>query len=172
MTIYSLTAKPPVDFKTQVPLWPGQARAGQAKAELLFWSQREVLHKLNGQPVQFTLSQRLDRLGEGTPPFACCGAQITHIAKLVCHILLLLPTTSFVLFKEELSTCVARVRQAASAGRIECDIPPKLSIINKSSYMPNLGILSYSYGPEEALDGPTIWPPPWKRGGLTSSLAM
>ena len=29
-------AKPPVDFKIKVPLWPGQARAGQAKVELYF----------------------------------------------------------------------------------------------------------------------------------------
>ena len=29
-------AKPPVDFKSKVPLWPGQARAGQAKTELYF----------------------------------------------------------------------------------------------------------------------------------------
>ena len=34
-------AKPPVDCKTKVPLWPGQA-----KTEPLFWSQREVLHNL------------------------------------------------------------------------------------------------------------------------------
>ena len=32
---HSACAKPPVDFKTKVPLWPGQARADQAKAELL-----------------------------------------------------------------------------------------------------------------------------------------
>ena len=44
---HSACAKPPVDFKTHVPLaWPDQA-----KAELLFWSQREVLHKVNGHPV-------------------------------------------------------------------------------------------------------------------------
>ena len=29
-------AKPPVDFKTKVPLWPGQASPCQAKMELLF----------------------------------------------------------------------------------------------------------------------------------------
>ena len=29
-------AKPPVDFNSKVPLWPGQARAGQAKMELYF----------------------------------------------------------------------------------------------------------------------------------------
>ena len=28
-------SKPPVDFKTKVPFWPGQGRTGQAKAELL-----------------------------------------------------------------------------------------------------------------------------------------
>ena len=28
-------AKPPVEFKSKVPLWPSQARTGQAKAELL-----------------------------------------------------------------------------------------------------------------------------------------
>ena len=33
---HSTCAKPPVDFKTKVPLWPGQARAGQAKTELLY----------------------------------------------------------------------------------------------------------------------------------------
>ena len=44
-------ANPPVDLKTLVPLWPGQARTSQAKTELLFQSQREVLHKLNGHPV-------------------------------------------------------------------------------------------------------------------------
>ena len=39
---HSACAKPPVDFKTKVTLWPGQARADQAKAELLSWSQPEV----------------------------------------------------------------------------------------------------------------------------------
>ena len=29
-------AKPPVDIKTEVPFWPGQVRAGQAKTELFF----------------------------------------------------------------------------------------------------------------------------------------
>ena len=29
-------SKPPVDFKTKVPFWPGQGRTGQAKAELVF----------------------------------------------------------------------------------------------------------------------------------------
>ena len=43
---HSPCAKPPVDFKTKILLWPGQA-----KVNLLFWSQREVLHKLNGHPV-------------------------------------------------------------------------------------------------------------------------
>ena len=30
--------KPPVDFKTKVPLWPGQAKPGQPKMQLLFCS--------------------------------------------------------------------------------------------------------------------------------------
>ena len=33
---HSLCAKPPIDFKTKVPLWPDQARPRQAKMELLF----------------------------------------------------------------------------------------------------------------------------------------
>ena len=33
---HSSRTKPPVDFETKVPLWPEQARLGQAKAELLF----------------------------------------------------------------------------------------------------------------------------------------
>ena len=33
---HSPCAKPRIDFKTKVPLWPGQVRAGQAKTELLF----------------------------------------------------------------------------------------------------------------------------------------
>ena len=41
-------AKPPVDLKTKVPLWPGQA-----KTELLFWSQWEVLHNLMYHPVVY-----------------------------------------------------------------------------------------------------------------------
>ena len=32
---HSACAKPPVDFKTKVPLWPGLPWPGQAKAELL-----------------------------------------------------------------------------------------------------------------------------------------
>ena len=40
-------SKPPVDIKAKVPLWPGQGRTGQAKAELLVLSQREVLNKCN-----------------------------------------------------------------------------------------------------------------------------
>ena len=32
----STCSKPPVDFKTKVLLWPGQARPAQAKMELLF----------------------------------------------------------------------------------------------------------------------------------------
>ena len=34
--------KPPVDFKAKVPFWLGLGNTGQAKAELLFRSQREV----------------------------------------------------------------------------------------------------------------------------------
>ena len=34
--------KPPVDIKTKVWFWPGQARPGQAKTKLLFYSQREA----------------------------------------------------------------------------------------------------------------------------------
>ena len=59
---HSACAKPPVDFKTKVPLWPGLPRPGQAKAEflwpdqtkaeLLSLSQQEVLHMLNGHPVR------------------------------------------------------------------------------------------------------------------------
>ena len=48
---HSTCSKPPVEFKTEVPFWPGQARTGQAEAELLFSSQREVLNKWNGHPV-------------------------------------------------------------------------------------------------------------------------
>ena len=48
-----------------------------------------------------TLSQKSDRLEEGTPPLACCEAQIAHTAKLECHGLLVLPTSCFVLFEEE-----------------------------------------------------------------------
>ena len=33
---HSGRTKPPVDFKTQVPLWPDQARLDRAKAELMF----------------------------------------------------------------------------------------------------------------------------------------
>ena len=42
--------KPPVDFKNKssVLAWLGLPRIAQAKAELLFRSQREVRHKLNG----------------------------------------------------------------------------------------------------------------------------
>ena len=32
----SACGESPVDFKTKVPFWPGQARPSQAKAELLF----------------------------------------------------------------------------------------------------------------------------------------
>ena len=45
------SSKPPIDFKTKVLLWPGQARLGQAKTELLFWCQREVLNSLLCPPV-------------------------------------------------------------------------------------------------------------------------
>ena len=53
---HSACAKPPADFKTKVPLWPGQA-----KAKLLFWSQREVLHKLNDHPVHISAQVLLPR---------------------------------------------------------------------------------------------------------------
>ena len=43
---HSTCSKPPVDFKTSLS-WPGQA-----ETKLLFCSQREVLNKWNGQPVQ------------------------------------------------------------------------------------------------------------------------
>ena len=50
---HSACAKPPVYFNTKVPLWPGLAWPGQARSKrnFYFWSQREVLHKLNGHPV-------------------------------------------------------------------------------------------------------------------------
>ena len=48
---HSACGEPPVDFRTKFLVWPGQARPGQAKAELLFRSQRKVRHKLNGHPV-------------------------------------------------------------------------------------------------------------------------
>ena len=51
---HSACAKPLVDFETKVSLWPGQARPSQAKAELWFCSQQEVLHKLNGHPVHWS----------------------------------------------------------------------------------------------------------------------
>ena len=44
-------AEPPIDIKTKVLFWPGQARTGQAKTELLFWSQHEVRHNLMCHPV-------------------------------------------------------------------------------------------------------------------------
>ena len=47
----SYCAKPPVDFKTKIPLWPGLPWPGQAKAELFFRSQREILHNVMGHPV-------------------------------------------------------------------------------------------------------------------------
>ena len=43
--------KPPVDFKAKVLFWLGLARTGQAKAELLFRSQREVLANVLCHPV-------------------------------------------------------------------------------------------------------------------------
>ena len=43
--------KPPVDFKAKVAFWLGLARTGQAKAELLIRSQREVLANVLCQPV-------------------------------------------------------------------------------------------------------------------------
>ena len=43
--------KPPVDFKAKVPFWLGLARTGQAKAEPLFRSQREVLANVLYHPV-------------------------------------------------------------------------------------------------------------------------
>ena len=51
----SRCSKPPVDFKSWVPFWPGLALPGQAKAELLFWSQQEVLANVMCHPVQLTL---------------------------------------------------------------------------------------------------------------------
>ena len=47
---HSTCSKPPVDFKTKLPFWPGQARP---KRNFFFWSQREVLNKWNGHPVHF-----------------------------------------------------------------------------------------------------------------------
>ena len=47
--------KPPVDFKAKVPFWLGLARTGQAKAELLFRSQREVLANILCHPDKFYL---------------------------------------------------------------------------------------------------------------------
>ena len=38
--------RPPVNFKTKLPFWPGLVWPGQAKEELLFWSQREVVNYL------------------------------------------------------------------------------------------------------------------------------
>ena len=43
--------EPPVDIKTQVLSYPGQARTGQDKTELLFWSQQGVLHNLMCHPA-------------------------------------------------------------------------------------------------------------------------
>ena len=43
--------KPPVDFKTKVSFWPGLARVGQVKVELLFLSRREVLDNIMCHPV-------------------------------------------------------------------------------------------------------------------------
>ena len=44
-------ANPAVDFKTKVLFRPSLAWPGQAKAELLFWNPREVLHNLMCHPV-------------------------------------------------------------------------------------------------------------------------
>ena len=52
---HSGRTKPPVGFKTKVPLWPGLAWPGQAKAELLVWSQQEVLNKCNCHTVSMQL---------------------------------------------------------------------------------------------------------------------
>ena len=54
----SLSSKPSVDIKTKVPFWPGQARTGQTKAELLFKSQQEVLNKWNCHPVLMTSDKK------------------------------------------------------------------------------------------------------------------
>ena len=43
--------KPPVDFKTEVLLWPDQASPGQATTELLFSGQWEVLDNVMCHPV-------------------------------------------------------------------------------------------------------------------------
>ena len=45
-------SKPPIDFKSKVPLWPDLSCPGQAKTELLLKSQQEVLNKCNCHPVQ------------------------------------------------------------------------------------------------------------------------
>ena len=54
--------KPPVYFKTKVPLLPGKVRPGQAKTELLFLSQLEVLDNVMCHPVHVLLYQRMDFL--------------------------------------------------------------------------------------------------------------
>ena len=54
---HSGRTKPPVDFKTQVPLWPDQASPGHAKTELLFSGQREVLDSVMCHPVHITENQ-------------------------------------------------------------------------------------------------------------------
>ena len=61
---HSACAKPAVDFKTKVLLWPGLAWAGQAKAKLLFGSQQEVwsYSYLNGHPVDEPKEKICDRL--------------------------------------------------------------------------------------------------------------
>ena len=43
----------------------GQARPGQAKTELLFWSQQEVRHNLMCHPVVIQLTSSIDNIGLG-----------------------------------------------------------------------------------------------------------
>ena len=52
----STCAKPPVDFKSKVPLWPGQARAGQAKTELYFLKSTGGLAQVELSPCIFGLT--------------------------------------------------------------------------------------------------------------------
>ena len=47
-------AKPSIDFKSKVPLWPSQARTGQTS-----WIQREVLHKLLCRPLYYMIHYKL-----------------------------------------------------------------------------------------------------------------
>ena len=51
---HSTCSKPPVDFKTKVLFWPGQARTGQASPKgrgTCVLKSTEVLNKWNGHPV-------------------------------------------------------------------------------------------------------------------------